>query len=128
MKICKVDWKLIESNIRKKLLKLAPNKSVDDFYFMEENKSFVVFEKDTYMRPVGCHCCLDESIGQDEFGNKTIGNTSLLNYKNLIDTQNFPVLNDAARYISDNVWLCPNCGRWIFDFLPKYINCTKEIN
>lgn len=125
MKICKVDWKLIDSYLRAKLLKLAPNKTVNDFYFNIENKSFIVYEQE-HIRPVGCYSCLQNDVGQDELGNITIGGISLLNYKYLIDTQNFPILNDAAFYISDNVWLCPNCGRWIFDFLPNYTTFMKE--
>jgi hypothetical protein len=120
MTISKLDWSLLKEETKNKLLELVPKKDLDSFCYIEENQSFAVIENPQITRPVGCLTCLEGEKGQDDLGNITLGGLTLLNYKDLIDLEKLPTASESALEMAPNVWICPNCERWIFDYLPKY--------
>lgn len=120
MMSCKVDWEKIDDSLKNKLLELAPEKHPEDFLFYPEKNAFAVKEKNNFIRSVGCETCLLGDKGQDEFGYITLGGITLLNYKDLINDNILPVNDVSTLEISSNTWICPNCFRWILDYIPKY--------
>jgi hypothetical protein len=119
MTISKVDWKLFDNTLVDKLVKANPDIDLSKVYYQEFNNSFLLKTEELF-RPLGCIPCLTGSPSQNDFGDITLGEMVLLNYKNLAIENNFRIGNDIAEELATNVWICPNCKRWIFDFLPKY--------
>ena len=115
----KIDWKKIDKKIIKKIKNLIPQNKFLDLEFDSINNSFFYYINSERC-PVGCLSCLKDEISQNYFGDIKIGEITLLNCKDLIDKNIISIDNQISIEMSPNVWLCPNCGRWIFDFLPKY--------
>jgi len=115
----KIDWKKIDKKIINKIKNLIPQNKFLDLEFNSINNSFFYYINSERC-PVGCLSCLKDEISQDYFGDIKIGEITLLNCKDLIDKNIISIENQISIEMSPNVWLCPNCGRWIFDFLPKY--------
>lgn len=119
MKICKVDWKLFDQKLKDNFIKVNPHENLFEVLFNSENKSFLI-EKDGIKKSLGCLSCLSGDSWQNDEGDIAIGDIVLLNYKNLSIEKNFKIGNAVAQDLANNIWICPNCNRWIFDYLPKY--------
>ncbi len=116
----KVNWQNLNSSLKNKLIKNAEGKDPLDFLFFPDKKTYVVVEKNNFIRSLGCHICLSDDKGQDDFGYITLNGITLINYKDLIVDNILPVSDLCSLEISTNVWMCPNCNRWILDYIPKY--------
>lgn len=119
MKICKADWKLFDKKIIDKFIKVNPQVNLLEVFFDFERKSFFL-DKDGITKPLGCLSCINGEPWQTDEGDIAIGDVVLLNYKNLSIEKNFKIGNAVAQDLANNIWICPNCNRWIFDYLPKY--------
>jgi hypothetical protein len=119
MKISKVDWKIFDQNFKDKFIQINKDVNLSDVLFNSENNSFVIKINDSY-KPLGCIPCISGNHWQTEEGDIAIGDIVLLNYKNLSIDKNFKIGNAVAQDLANNIWICPNCNRWIFDYLPKY--------
>jgi len=119
MMTCKADWKFYTKSFIDKFVKANPNINLNDVLFVEKNKSFAISKNDQLI-PLGCNYCIEGDVWQTEDGDITIGNTILLNCKNFAIDNNLKIGNEIAEEISNNIWICPNCRRWILDFLPKF--------
>jgi len=115
----KIDWKKFNKNIIEKIKKNIPENKFMELEYDKDNSSFYHWINSTKC-PIGCLFCLNDEISQDNFGDIKIGEMTLLNCKDLIDKNLIEINNNISLEMSPNVWLCPNCNRWIFDFLPKY--------
>lgn len=119
MMIFKVDWSNYDNDFIQRFKKTNPDVKLSEVFFNSENNTFYK-KHGNYNRPLGCIACLTGIISQTDFGDITIGDLVLLNYKNFAIDNGFKIGNDIAEELATNIWLCPNCKRWIFDFLPKY--------
>lgn len=119
MKICKIDWKIYNKEFIDKFIKKNPNVNLNEVLFNSLNNSFILKENNV-TKVLGCTSCLSNDVWQNDEGDIAVGNLVLLNLKNLSIEKNLPLGNTVAQDLSNNIWICPNCNRWIFDFLPKY--------
>ena len=119
MKIYKADWKLYDTYFKDKFRKINPDINLLEVLFNSENSSFFI-EKDGIKKSLGCLSCIGGNSWQTDEGDIAIGDVVLLNYKNLSIEKNFKIGNAVAQDLANNIWICPNCNRWIFDYLPKY--------
>lgn len=120
MTSCDVPWDELKPETKNKIILSASDKPLADFKFYPEKGAFVVKEREDFWRSLGCLTCLEGEKGQDNFGYITLGGVTLLNYKDLINEHRLQVNDSSTLEISTNVWICPNCFRWILDYIPKY--------
>lgn len=119
MKISKVDWKIFDQHFKDKFIQINKDINLLDVLFNSENNSFLIESNNEY-KPLGCVSCIDGSHWQTDEGDIAIGEIVLLNLKNLSIDKNFKIGNAVSQDLANNIWICPNCNRWIFDYLPKY--------
>ncbi len=119
MKIYKADWKLFDKRFVDRFVKINPNVNLLEVLYNSENNSFLI-NKDGISKPLGCLHCIAGDHWQTDNGDIAIGEVVLLNYKNLSIDYNFKIGNAVAQDLANNIWICPNCNRWIYDYLPKY--------
>lgn len=119
MMICKVDWKQFHKKFIDNFIKSNSDINIDDVLFDDSNKSFLI-KTNEITKVLGCLKCLDGKIDQDHYGDIKINDLTLINCRNFAIENNLKIGNDIAEEISNNIWICPNCKRWIFDFLPKF--------
>ena len=113
-----IDWDNIDIKIKNKLIEIS-SKDLEDIKYLNHLNAFVYLYNNELV-PIGCQICLSDDIGQDDLGYITLAGRTLLNCKDMIIEGIVPVKDISALEISPNVWMCPNCHRWILDFIPKY--------
>ena len=117
--IYKTNWNEFDYEFKSMFQKKFKDVDLNNVLFNSENNSFLLSEKNI-KKTLGCIKCLFGNVSQDDAGDITIGDLTLINYKNYILDNNLNLDDEVANETSVNVWICPNCSHLIFDFLPKY--------
>jgi len=123
MTTCKVDWSIYSKEFIEKFINANPKINLQNVLMDAETKTFLVDTKG-YLRPIGCEFCIDGNIWQNDLGDFVIDNSPLINYRNFAIENDFKVGNELAEELSNNIWICPHCKRFIFDFMPNYDNLS----
>jgi len=115
----KPEWQNFTKDFIEKFSKINPKINLSDVNFDSEKKSFYIIQNGN-KRPLGCVPCISGETWQNEEGDIVIGNLKLMNYVNYVQENKLNILNPINEQFASNVWICPNCNRIIFDFLPRF--------
>jgi hypothetical protein len=85
------------------------------FKILDSGLALIVNSDTNRIQVLGCPCCYNPQIGQDEYGYPTVNDNRLIS---IYELENNP---DMDSNTGANMWLCPNCLSPITKLYPKFL-------